>query len=424
MKKVAIALIIICGFLPVSAQVKKVLFLGNSYTYVNDLPGLIQDLALSAGDSLYTDSNTPGGYTLGYSPIQHLTNPTSINKIREGNWDFVVLQEQSQLPAIPALRDSCMIPAVEKLYDSVKLYNPCAEVLLYLTWGRRLGGTQCFVPNYCSADFTDFSQMQDSLTRAYKLAADAVNQPIAPVGEAWRLIIDQNRMILHSSDNSHPSLNGSYLAACVFYSVIFKEPSSGLPYTAGLHNDTAAILQQAADNIVFTNPAYYNLWENDVKSDYSYMMNGGELTTENLSINSTTYLWDFGDGNTSVEFEPVHTYTQSGSYKLTLKACNECKCDSTTKEIPVTITSAQSSIPGSNHNNDQITITGPDSSGNLSFNGFTGNAILRIYNLQGQNILTAPITNGSAYLPPISPSIYVWKLISGNGILGVGKMIM
>lgn len=412
-------LILVAGFTAVSAQIKHVLFLGNSFTYANNLPDLIRNLAASAGDSLYTDSNTPGGYTLGYSPIQHLTNNISLSKIRYGIWDYVVLQEQSQIPAIPALRDSCMLPAAVSIYDSVKLYNPCAEVLLYLTWGRRFGGMQCFVPNYCSNAFADFGQMQDSLTRSNILVANVVNQPIAPVGEAWRLVLDNTSMVLHNSDNSHPSVNGSYLAACVFYSSIFKKPSYGLPFIAGLETDSGAILQMAADNVVFSNPSQYNLWENEVTSEFTYQLNNEILYTNNLSRNSTSYLWDFGDSNFSTEIEPTHIYTQSGTYHLTLRACNTCACDSSYKEINVIITSSPANTV--KHRN-PIVIAGPDESGGVTFHNFTGEGVLRIYSINGKNILNLPVRDGKANITPLPASIYIWELFSNEKIVARGKL--
>ena len=69
-------------------QTKRVLFLGNSATFVNDLPQMTADIASSMGDTLIYDYNTPGGYTF----QEHSTNTTSLNKIMQGNWDFVVLQ--------------------------------------------------------------------------------------------------------------------------------------------------------------------------------------------------------------------------------------------------------------------------------------------------------------------------------------------
>jgi hypothetical protein len=74
---------------------KNVLFLGNSYTYFNDLPAMVRNLASAAGLSATTTSNTPGGQTL-----QGHTS-TSIGTINSGNWDVVVLQEQSQKPSFP-----------------------------------------------------------------------------------------------------------------------------------------------------------------------------------------------------------------------------------------------------------------------------------------------------------------------------------
>src|SRR6186713_317667 len=77
------------------AQVSyRVLFLGNSYTAVNNLPQIIHDVALSAGDTLVFDSYAPGGYQL----MDHSIDVTSQNKIMTGGWDYVVIQGQSQEP--------------------------------------------------------------------------------------------------------------------------------------------------------------------------------------------------------------------------------------------------------------------------------------------------------------------------------------
>lgn len=74
----------------------KVLFIGNSYTEVNNLPQMIYDIAENMGDRMTFGSNTPGGCTF----MQHCNNQ-SMSMIQEGGWDFVVLQEQSQLPSFP-----------------------------------------------------------------------------------------------------------------------------------------------------------------------------------------------------------------------------------------------------------------------------------------------------------------------------------
>ncbi|MBZ0098740.1 MAG: hypothetical protein K8F30_06630 [Taibaiella sp.] len=102
MKNLIFRTIIAATFLSplhLSAQsLKKALFLGNSYTGVNDLPKLVSDAAASASDTLIYDSNTPGGYYIS----QHLTDQASMAKVAAGNWDNVILQDQSMALAYPS----------------------------------------------------------------------------------------------------------------------------------------------------------------------------------------------------------------------------------------------------------------------------------------------------------------------------------
>ena len=114
-------------------QQKKVLFLGNSYTSVNNLPEMTRVLALSASDTLIYDSNTPGGHTL----EGHFGNVTSTGKIAQGTWDFVVLQEQSQRPSFPDEQVEVEVfPFARKLDSLINISNPCTETMFYMTWGK------------------------------------------------------------------------------------------------------------------------------------------------------------------------------------------------------------------------------------------------------------------------------------------------
>ena len=71
------------------------LFIGNSYTYVNNLPNLVKQIALSFGDSLIYDIITPGGATFN----TNANNTQTLAKINQQQWDYVVLQAQSQEPS-------------------------------------------------------------------------------------------------------------------------------------------------------------------------------------------------------------------------------------------------------------------------------------------------------------------------------------
>jgi hypothetical protein len=106
-----------------------VLFLGNSYTQFNDLPGLVQSLAQSVGHSLYKDRNTPGGHRL----AEHAVNPISLARIAAWPWDYVVLQEFSLIAVIDSLRVNSMYPAARFL-DEV-IHDNGSQTMFFMTWG-------------------------------------------------------------------------------------------------------------------------------------------------------------------------------------------------------------------------------------------------------------------------------------------------
>lgn len=224
---------------------RKVLFLGNSYTYVNNLPQLIKDIALANGDTLLFDSNCPGGQTF----QGHVGNATSINKINSQQWDYVVLQAQSQEPSFPPSQVSSQtLPYAIKLDSMIKHNNACTETVFYETWGRK-NGDAANCASY--APLCTFLGMQNRLRTYYKQFADTTHSIMAPAGEAWRKSIALNpNLELYSSDESHPSLEGSYLTACVFYEVLFNHSVLSNTYTAGISTNTVTFLQQIAHDVV------------------------------------------------------------------------------------------------------------------------------------------------------------------------------
>ena len=114
----------------VAQDTLSVLFIGNSYTSFNNLPLLVKNLSTSAGKTLIIDSNMPGGYLIS----GHLNDATTFSKISQGNWDYVILQEQSQIPTIDYYRYNDMYPAMTDLKSVIEQYNPCAKIITYMTW--------------------------------------------------------------------------------------------------------------------------------------------------------------------------------------------------------------------------------------------------------------------------------------------------
>ena len=232
----------------VSAQdTLRVLFLGNSYTGANNLPSIVSQFAEANGDVVITEMNTPGGYTLD----QHYTNATSLSQIAQGNWDYVILQDQSQVPTIDYFRYNFMYPAVENLKEIISEQNPCAKTVMFMTWGRQNGGMQCSSGGvYCSVDFEDFSHMTDTLASAYTEIGEMVGAMVAPVGKAWdeALTYSTSNLVLHSGDGSHPNYSGSYLAAAVFHGLIWDESPVGNTFSGSFNIDQVTFLQQSAFN--------------------------------------------------------------------------------------------------------------------------------------------------------------------------------
>ncbi len=197
----------------------KVLFIGNSYTYCNNLPGMLQDLSKAAGKKLETAMVTSGGKTLEW----HWYNPETLDAIDKGPWGFVVLQEQSLRPVEEPAKMSC---AVNKF--AARIHKVKATPLLYLTWARK------HIP-----------EMQDGITEAYLRAARETGAKIAPVGSAWRRALAASPgLSLYVEDRSHPSMLGSYLAACVFYATIFGETPVGLSREVRLSEGVAAVVDK------------------------------------------------------------------------------------------------------------------------------------------------------------------------------------
>lgn len=183
----------------------KILFIGNSYTSVNDLPGLITALAEAGGQAkIHTDSQLVGSATFEI----HWNDGVALTKIKQGGWDFVVLQEQSMRPL---LQRGLMHDYGKRLADEIKGIE--AIPLLYQTWARQAT-----------------PQTQGALSAAYLSLAEKVEGEVAPVGDAWGKALQQvPGLILHEADGSHPNATGSYLAACVFYAVIYERSPEGLP---------------------------------------------------------------------------------------------------------------------------------------------------------------------------------------------------
>ncbi len=362
------------------STVQKVLFIGNSYTYVNDLPLMFTNLALSTGDTIIIGSSTPGGHTFN----NHTQNSTTLSKIMESNWNYVVLQEQSQLPSFPLSQvETECFPYAHILDSLINHYNPCAETVFYMTWGRKNGdASNCASwPPVCTYDG------MDSLLRLrYTQMAIENNAILSPVGVVWKYLRVNNPTIeLYSSDESHPSIAGTYAAACAFYASILRKDPSLTTYYGGLDIATAQAIQLASRISVYDSLNNWFIGSYDPSAEYTYNMSNTSISFINNSINSNSYFWDFGDGSNSNLENPTHIYSNEGTFsvKLFSSKCNR------TDTISKNITIAPRSI--SNTNLKKLSISPNPCTNYIQLNIDSEEINYSIYSIFGQKVLEGAI---------------------------------
>lgn len=308
------------------------LFIGNSYTEVNNLPQMVQQIAASMGDQLTYQSNTPGGCTFS----QHCGN-RSMELICNGGWDIVVLQEQSQYPSFPQAQvEAEVFPFAQRLVDSAHAHSPCCEPMFYMTWGRKNGDA----PNaqYYPVLGT-YEGMDSMLCERYTYMAQQYDASLCPVGRVWRYLRENHRDIeLYQSDDSHPSVAGTYAAACAFYVMFFHRDPDSISYDAMLPTDVAQAIRSAAHSVVYENlvqwqrPRPQATFDVEMLDDRTALFNATTLYADSLT-------WHFGDGNDTTlpatQTTMEHFYHDAGSFIATLIASRHCMTDSISLAVTI-----------------------------------------------------------------------------------------
>jgi hypothetical protein len=181
----------------------RILFVGNSFTARNNLPGLLAGLAKERGIELEHKLIQAGGASL----RQHLNSGAVAAALDDGAYDTVVLQEQSTLPTKNAKR---MHENVREMHDLIT--SAGTKTALYMTWAWK-----------------NRPDGQAAITTAYASIAAELGATLVPVGMVWeRFLQAHDKPVLHDDDGSHPSPAGSYLAACVFLIALLHEDPVGL----------------------------------------------------------------------------------------------------------------------------------------------------------------------------------------------------
>ena len=323
--KMLLILFALCCLAPCQAQQRvNALFVGNSYTEVNNLPAMVQQIASTMGDQLTYQSNTPGGCTLN----QHCSNH-SMELIRNGGWDIVVLQEQSQYPSFPQSQvEAEVFPYAKRLVDSVYAYSPCGEPMFYMTWGRKNGdaGNAQFFPVLGT-----YEGMDSMLCERYTYMAQQNDASLCPVGRVWRYLRENHMDIeLYQTDGSHPSVAGTYAAACAFYVMFFHRDPDAITYDASLPQATAQTIRTVVHRIVYENIEQWQRPKPQAAFSVETLDDSTVLLTS-TTLHADSLMWYFGDGtDTTLSAEQStlhHTYPDTVSHTVTLIASRHCMTD-------------------------------------------------------------------------------------------------
>lgn len=233
----------------------KILFVGNSYTYYNDMADVIlAAIVRGQGHTFAVTTITKGSWTLtkDCSPTDELGKQIASVLKSTVKYDYVFLQEQS---TTPAAKPAEFYSAVRTL--DARFKEKGSQIVLYQTWGAKKGCS-----DLSSKNWTD-QQMYQLTMASYEAIAEELNAPLAPAGRAMMDVYNNHPEInVYMSDGKHPSAAGSYLIALVHYATLYGLSPIGVSYTLKSYKDEKGnavtlnetqtkILQEAAYNAVF-----------------------------------------------------------------------------------------------------------------------------------------------------------------------------
>ncbi len=218
---------------PAAGENPRILFAGNSHTFTNDLPAMFGEVVRGMGRQCEVQELSEGYYTLTqFADTSDELGAALHQKLTEEHWDFVILQENTNDAF--AYAEENMLPAAAALDEKIRAAG--GQTALLMTWTPKEG-----------ASIMGPELVQSALAQNTMAVAERLDSLLIPGGIGFMRCLDQYPQTeLWAEDGMHPSPEGSYLAACTAYAVIFRESPVGCSYTGELEPETAAQLQELA----------------------------------------------------------------------------------------------------------------------------------------------------------------------------------
>lgn len=223
-------------------QTRKVLFIGNSFTFYSDVPSIFGEIARSLDENVVVESVTKGSWTLSKFADENDEQGKIVHEklASSDDYDVIVLQEQSTRPLD---NYKGFLSAVKALKEKINATQKSCKIYLYATWGYKEGADvyKITVP-----------EMEKRLLTAYENVASETGTLVSRVGSAFTKIYTERPEInLYFSDNKHPSYAGAYLSASVHVATILELDPRQSAYNGSLSENVASILKSVAYMTVF-----------------------------------------------------------------------------------------------------------------------------------------------------------------------------
>ncbi|WP_273567086.1 DUF4886 domain-containing protein [Maribacter halichondriae] len=204
----------------------EVLFIGNSHTYYNSGVPFHMGRFREQENLPYSPFIAESSFG-GFSLTDHLSNAATLEKINEREWEYIVLQENTFVAANDGQSTLIALKSFKEL-----LSQKSTKIYLFMTW-----------------EYQGEPQMYEQIKKTYEDGAIEASAEIVRVGKVWREIMQDSlpNIDLYNGDGYHPGPQGTFLAAAMFYSKIYKKNPSDNPYKAGLETEVADYLKLQAN---------------------------------------------------------------------------------------------------------------------------------------------------------------------------------
>jgi Domain of unknown function (DUF4886) len=218
----------------------KVLFIGSSMIYTNDMPGMFRDLSESMGKNIFVEHSTAPGAEL----YDHVESKKTLQKIQSQIWDYVIVSEHNMVLINEERHTEEMHPSLSELKRIIE--ESGSRMYIMTNWAAKRGGMLPGLETY--------EKLQDYFIEITGSLAEQYDIGRIPVGDTWKVFLRNNEVAdLWGSESALPGYIGTYLSVCVLYSSIFGESSEGSAYLPEMVSvDTLEDIRKTAFDVVMT----------------------------------------------------------------------------------------------------------------------------------------------------------------------------